>query len=78
MKYAHAGGPRATSMESEADHQNRKQRNQTALKSQITALLDSHPQLRTVHPPCAVESLFDSQKHKKLAGSAIAAWTYQN
>ena len=29
-------------MESEADHQDLKQRNQTALKSQETALLGSH------------------------------------
>ena len=47
MKRAHAGGPRATSMESlGSSSKDRKQRNQTALKSQKSALLGSHS-----HPP---------------------------
>ena len=42
MKRVHAGGPRATSMESEAKNKDPKQRNQTALKSHLSTLHDSH------------------------------------
>jgi hypothetical protein len=48
MKRTHPGGPRATWMDSEADQQDRKQRNQGALKSQKSALLGSHSQLTNV------------------------------
>ena len=44
MKRVHAGGPRATSMESEAKNKDPKQRNQTALKSHLSTLHDSHSQ----------------------------------
>jgi hypothetical protein len=47
MKRTHPGGPRATWMDSEADQQDRKQRDQGALKSQKSALLGSHSHCMT-------------------------------
>ena len=60
VKRTHAGGPRATCMESEAGHQDRRQRNQTALISQRTALLGTHdhvPRHIRCGQTCAVASV---------------------